>query len=46
VRPAGGGRVFVYGVRADRVRFAAVATRAAAGTTRKLKRYVRLGDPW
>ena len=46
VRPAGGGRRFVYGVRGDRVKFAAVATRAAAGSPRKLKRYVKLGDPW
>ncbi len=38
---AGGGRSFVYGVRGRRVRFAAVATHAAANNVR---RYVRLGD--
>ena len=46
IRRAGGARWFVYGVRGDRVRFAAVATRAAVRNTRTLKRYVRLGDPW
>jgi microsomal dipeptidase-like Zn-dependent dipeptidase len=46
VRKAGAGRRFVYGVRGNRIRFAAVASRAAAGSVRKLKRYVRLGDPW
>jgi len=46
IRPAGGGRRFVYGVRGSRVRFAAVATRAAAGSAKRLRRYVRLGDPW
>jgi hypothetical protein len=41
--PAGDGITFVYGVRRGRVRFAAVATRAA---THSLRRYVRLGDLW
>ena len=41
--PAGGGVSFVYGVRGGRVRFAAVATRAAQ---KKLGRYVRMGDLW
>ena len=45
-RPAGGGRQFVYGVRGDRIRFVAVATRAAAANPKTLRRYVRLGDPW
>ena len=40
---AGDGITFVYGVRRGRVRFAAVATRAA---TKSLRRYVRLGDLW
>jgi hypothetical protein len=41
--PAGEGISFVYGVRGGRVRFAAVATKAAK---KKLRRYVRLGDLW
>ena len=41
--PAGGGVRFVYGVRGGRVKFAAVATRAAAKSPRKLRRYVGLG---
>ncbi len=45
IRPAGGGRRFVYGVRDGRVRFAAVVTRAAARDAKTLRRYVRLGDP-
>jgi len=40
---AGRGIQFVYGVRRGRVKFTAVATRAAAGTPRRLRRYVRLG---
>ena len=46
MRPAGGGRRFVYGVRGDRVRFAAVATRAATANAKTLRRYVRLANPW
>ena len=41
--PAGGGIDFVYGVRGGRVRFAAVATKAAQ---KRLRRYVRMGDLW
>jgi microsomal dipeptidase-like Zn-dependent dipeptidase len=38
-----GGRVFFYGAKAGRVTFAGVAARAAAGDTKTLKRYLRLG---
>jgi hypothetical protein len=42
-RPAGGGRRFVYGTRAGRVAFAAVAAAAAAKDRTTLRRYLRLG---
>jgi len=45
-RAAGGGVRFVYGVRGGRVKFAAVASRAAAASPKRLRRYVRLGDLW
>jgi microsomal dipeptidase-like Zn-dependent dipeptidase len=41
--PAGRGVSFVYGVRGGRVRFAAVATKAAQ---EKLRRYVEMADLW
>ncbi|MEK6277005.1 MAG: peptidase [Actinomycetota bacterium] len=37
-----GGTQFVYGVRAGRVRFVAVASRSVAGSRQRLRRYLRL----
>jgi microsomal dipeptidase-like Zn-dependent dipeptidase len=45
-RRAGRGLRFVYGVRGGRVKFAAVASRAATASPKRLRRYVRLGDLW
>jgi hypothetical protein len=42
-RDAGDGVQFVYGLSGGRVKFTAVATDAAAGTPKRLRRYVRLG---
>jgi len=42
VRRVPGGKRFVYGVRAGRVRFVAVATPGAAKSRRALRRYLRL----
>ena len=42
VRNAGGGRRFVYGVRGGRVRFAGVATGAAAKTPKSLREALKL----
>jgi hypothetical protein len=42
VRSAGRGRLYVYGVRAGKVRFVGVASRAISGSPAALKRYLRL----
>ncbi len=44
VRDAGGGRRFVYGVRAGRVRFAGVVTGGASTTPKELREYLKLAD--
>jgi microsomal dipeptidase-like Zn-dependent dipeptidase len=43
IRPAGGGRRFLYGIRRGRVAFAAVATRVAAKSPATARRYLKLG---
>jgi hypothetical protein len=43
MRPADNGNRFVYGMRGGRVVFAAVATRAGAGSPKTARRYLRLG---
>jgi hypothetical protein len=43
MRPADNGNRFVYGIRNGRVAFAAVATRAAAGSPTTARRYLKLG---
>jgi hypothetical protein len=42
VRPAGGGKRFVYGVRRGRVRFVAVASRQVASSSKRLRAHLRL----
>jgi microsomal dipeptidase-like Zn-dependent dipeptidase len=43
IRPAGGDRSYLYGMRNRRVAFAAVATRAAAENPATARRYLKLG---
>jgi hypothetical protein len=42
VRPAGGGRMFVYVVRRKRVRVVAIASRSASRTPQRLRAHLRL----
>ena len=41
VRPAGGGAQYVYGIRDARIRFVAIASRAASRTPARLRGYLR-----